>query len=185
MKAIIYSDYGGPEVLRLVDRELPEPGPGEVRVRIAVSGVNPTDWKTRAGGMGPLQFPEITPHLDGSGVIDAVGDGVDQARIGQRVWLFMAAAGRPTGTAAEFTVIPAAQAVPLPEATGFDVGAALGVPALTAHRALTVAEDGPNRLRPGTLEGKTVLVAGGAGAVGHAAVQLARWAGATVISTIS
>ncbi len=185
MKAIIYSDYGGPEVLRLVDRELPEPGPGEVRVRIAVSGVNPTDWKTRAGGMGPLQFPELTPHLDGAGVIDAVGDGVDQARVGQRVWLFMAAAGRPTGTAAEFTVIPAAQAVPLPEETGFDVGAALGVPALTAHRALTVAEDGPNRLRPGALEGKTVLVAGGAGAVGHAAIQLARWAGATVISTIS
>lgn len=185
MKAIIYSDYGGPEVLRLVDRELPEPGPGEVRVRIAVSGVNPTDWKTRAGGMGPLQFPELTPHLDGAGVIDAVGDGVDQARVGQRVWLFMVAAGRPTGTAAEFTVIPAAQAVPLPEETGFDVGAALGVPALTAHRALTVAEDGPNRLRPGALEGKTVLVAGGAGAVGHAAIQLARWAGATVISTIS
>lgn len=185
MKAIIYSDYGGPEVLRLVDRELPEPGPGEVRIRIAVSGVNPTDWKTRTGGMGPLQFPELTPHLDGAGVIDAVGDGVDQTRVGQRVWLFMAAAGRPTGTAAEFTVIPAAQAVPLPEETGFDVGAALGVPALTAHRALTVAEDGPNRLRPGALEDKTVLVAGGAGAVGHAAIQLARWAGATVISTIS
>ncbi|MEO3823338.1 NADPH:quinone reductase [Actinomadura sp. B10D3] len=183
MKAIIYSDNGGPEVLRLVDRDLPVPGPGEVRVRVSVSGVNPTDWKSRSGN--PMQFPEITPHHDGAGVIDAVGEGVDPSRAGQRVWLYMAAAGRPTGTAAEYTVVPAERAVPLQDEAGLDVGAALGVPALTAHRALTVAEDGPRRLRPGALDGAVVLAAGGAGAVGHAVIQLARWAGATVISTIS
>ncbi|WP_030276852.1 NADPH:quinone reductase [Streptomyces sp. NRRL B-24484] len=183
MKAIIYRDNGGPDVLRFVDRNLPEPGPGEVRV--AVSGVNPTDWQARSGIGHPKRFPEVTPHLDGAGTIDAVGEGVDDSRVGQRVWLFMAAAGRPTGTAAEFTVVPAEQAVPLPDGAGFDVGAALGVPALTAHRALTVAEDGPRRLHPGALDGKVVLAAGGAGAVGHAVIQLARWAGATVISTIS
>jgi NADPH:quinone reductase len=185
MKAIIYSDNGGPDVLRLVDRDLPAPGPGEVRVRVAVSGVNPTDWKTRSGATNPKMFPEVTPHLDGAGVIDAVGDGVDRSRVGQRVWLFMATGGRPTGTAAEFTVVPAERVVPLPDEAGFDVGASLGVPALTAHRALTVAEDGPSRLRPGALDGRVVLAAGGAGAVGHAVIQLARWAGATVISTIS
>ncbi|WP_413105122.1 NADPH:quinone reductase [Streptomyces sp. Inha503] len=185
MKAIIYRDNGDPDVLRLVDRDLPAPGPGEVRVRIAVSGINPTDWKARSGAAGPKRFPEVTPHLDGAGTIDAVGEGVDRSRVGQRVWLFLAAAGRPTGTAAEFTVVPAERAVPLPDEAGFDVGASLGVPALTAHRALTVAEDGPRRLRPGALDGKVVLAAGGAGAVGHAVIQLARWAGATVIATIS
>ncbi|SHM37961.1 NADPH:quinone reductase [Actinacidiphila paucisporea] len=185
MKAIIYRDNGAPDVLRFVDRDLPAPGPGEVRVRVAVSGVNPTDWQARSGAGHPKRFSEITPHLDGAGTVDAVGEGVDRSRIGQRVWLFMAAAGRPTGTAAEFTVVPAAQAVPLPDEAGFDVGAALGVPALTAHRALTVAEDGPRRLRPGALDAKVVLAAGGAGAVGHAVIQLARWAGATVISTVS
>ncbi|WP_406835682.1 NADPH:quinone reductase [Streptomyces sp. AHU1] len=185
MKAIIYHDNGAPDVLRFVDRDLPEPGPGEVRVRVAVSGVNPTDWQARSGAGHPKRFSEITPHLDGAGTIDAVGEGVDRSRVGERVWLFMAAAGRPTGTAAEFTVVPAEQAVPLPDEAGFDVGASLGVPALTAHRALTVAEDGPHRLRPGALDGKVVLAAGGAGAVGHAVIQLARWAGATVISTVS
>jgi len=185
MRAIIYRGNGDPEVLELVDREVPEPGPGEVRVRVAVSGVNPTDWKTRSGATNPLQFDEVTPHLDGAGVIDAVGEGVDASRVGQRVWLWMATGGRPTGTAAEFTVVPAERAVPLPDEAGFDLGASLGVPALTAHRALTVAEDGPRRLRPGALDGKVVLAAGGAGAVGHAVIQLARWAGATVISTIS
>jgi NADPH2:quinone reductase len=185
MKAIIYRDNGGPEALQLVERDLPAPGAGEVRVRVAVSGVNPTDWKTRSGIAHRKLFPEITPHLDGAGVIDAVGEGIDAGRVGQRVWLFMAAAGRPTGTAAEFTVVPADRAVPLPDETGFDTGASLGVPALTAHRALTVAEDGPRRLHPGALDGKVVLAAGGAGAVGHAVIQLARWAGATVISTIS
>lgn len=185
MKAIIYHDTGGPEVLRFVDRDRPDPGPGEVRVRIAVSGVNPTDWQARAGIAHPKAFPEITPHLDGAGVIDAAGPGVDPSRVGERVWLYMAAAGRPTGTAAEFSVVPADRAVPLPDAVGFDAGASLGVPALTAHRALTVAENGPRRLRPGALDGSVVLAAGGAGAVGHAVIQLARWAGATVISTVS
>jgi NADPH2:quinone reductase len=185
MKAIIYRDNGEPDVLQLVERDPPAPGPGEVRVRVAVSGVNPTDWKTRAGATNPMRFPEVIPHLDGAGVVDAVGAGVDRSRVGQRVWLFMATAGRPTGTAAEFTVVPAQQAMPLPDGAGFDLGASLGVPALTAHRALTVAEDGPRRLRPGALDGRVVLAAGGAGAVGHAAIQLARWAGATVISTIS
>ncbi|XXY51232.1 NADPH:quinone reductase [Sorangium sp. So ce269] len=185
MKAIIYRDNGGPDVLQLVDRDLPAPGPGEVRVRVAVSGVNPTDWQARSGAAHRKQFSEVTPHLDGAGVIDAIGEGVDPSRVGQRVWLFMAAAGRPTGTAAELTVVPAERAVPLPDEVSFDVGASLGVPALTAHRALTVAEDGPRRLRPGALDGRVVLAAGGAGAVGHAVIQLARWAGATVISTIS
>ena len=185
MKAIIYGDNGGPDVLQLVDRDVPAPGPGEVRVRVAVSGVNPTDWKTRSGATNPKLFPEVTPHLDGAGVIDAVGAQVDPSRVGQRVWLLMATAGRPTGTAAEFTVVPAEQAVPLPDEISFDVGAALGVPALTAHRALTVAEDGPRRLRPGALDGRVVLAAGGAGAVGHAVIQLAKWAGATVVSTVS
>ncbi|MEU2631019.1 NADPH:quinone reductase [Kitasatospora sp. NPDC007106] len=185
MKAIVYRDTGAPDVLRFVNRDLPEPGPGEVRIRVAVSGVNPTDWQARSGVGHPMQYPEVTPHLDGAGTIDAVGEGVDRSRVGQRVWLFMAAAGRPTGTAAEFTVVPAEQAVLLPDEAGFDVGAALGVPALTAHRALTVAEDGPRRLHPGALDGKVVLAAGGAGAVGHAVIQLARWAGATVIGTVS
>lgn len=185
MKAIIYRDNGGPDVLQLVDRDLPAPGPGEVRVRIVVSGVNPVDWQARSGISHRTLFPEVTPHLDGAGVIDAVGPGVDHGRVGGRVWLFLAAAGRPTGTAAEFTVVPADLAVPLPDATGFDVGASLGVPALTAHRALTVAEDGPRRLRRGALDGMVVLAAGGAGAVGHAVIQLARWAGATVIGTVS
>jgi NADPH2:quinone reductase len=185
MRAIIYRDNGDPGVLELVDRPDPEPGPGEVRVRVAVSGVNPTDWKTRAGATNPKQFPEVTPHLDGAGVIDAVGAGVAAGRVGERVWLFMATAGRPRGTAAEFVVVPAGRAVPLPDSADFALGAALGVPALTAHRALTVGEDGPRRLGPGTLDGRVVLAAGGAGAVGHAVIQLARWSGATVISTIS
>ena len=185
MKTIIYRQTGGPDVLQLVDRDVPTPGPGEVRVRVAVSGVNPTDWQARSGIAHPKQFPEVTPHLDGAGVIDAVGDGVDGNRLGQRVWLFMAAAGRPTGTAAQYTVVPADRAVPLPENADFDLGASLGVPALSAHRALTVSEDAPNRLSPGALDGRVVLAAGGAGAVGHAVIQLARWAGATGISTVS
>jgi NADPH2:quinone reductase len=183
MQAIVHRDAGGPDVLRLVERDVPAPGPGELRVRVAVSGVNPAD--TQARSRATTAFPEVTPHLDGAGVVDAVGEGVDPNRVGRRVWLFMAAAGRPTCTAAEFAVVPAEQAVPLPDEAGFDVGATLGVPALTAHRALTVAEDGPRRLRPGALDGRVVLAAGGAGAVGHAVIQLARWAGATVIGTVS
>ncbi len=187
MRSVVYSKPGDSSVLTVEERPLPEPGPGEVRVRVVVSGVNPTDWKARVGGTygDALPFPEITPNQDGSGVVDAVGEGVDHLHVGDRVWLFMSASGRPTGTAQEYTVVPAERAVPLPDAIGHDVGASLGVPAMTAHRALTTHEHGPDRLAPGALDGKTVLVAGGAGAVGHAAIQLARWAGATVVSTIS
>ncbi|MFJ3383341.1 MULTISPECIES: NADPH:quinone reductase [unclassified Curtobacterium] len=187
MRSIVYSQPGDSSVLSLVDRDVQEPGSGEVRVRVVVSGVNPTDWKARAGGTygDGLPFPEITPNQDGAGVVDAVGPGVDEVAVGDRVWLFMAAASRPTGTAQEYTVVPVSRVVPLPDGVSFDVGASLGVPAMTAHRALTTHEEGPARLGPGALDGMTVLVAGGAGAVGHAAIQLARWAGATVVSTIS
>ncbi|WES63973.1 NADPH:quinone reductase [Microbacter sp. GSS18] len=162
---------------------MPEPGPGEVRVRIAVSGVNPTDWKARAGN--PTVRGEIVPNQDGAGVVDAVGDGVSTLRPGDRVWVYMAAHRRPTGTAQEATVLPASRVVPLADDADFSLGASLGVPTMTAHRALTVHEFGPSRLAPGALEGRVVLVAGGAGAVGHAAIQLARWAGATVLTTVS
>ncbi|AMM20675.1 NADPH:quinone reductase [Frondihabitans sp. PAMC 28766] len=183
MKSIRYTHTGSPDVLQLVDRDVPDPGPGEVRVRVVVSAVNPTDWKSRS--QGELAFPEVTPNQDGAGVVDAVGDGVTTLDVGDRVWLYLAARDRPTGTAQEFTVVPAERAVKLPVGTSFDIGATMGVPALTAHRALTVLEGGPSRLAPGSLGGRVVLVAGGAGAVGHAAIQLARWAGATVITTIS
>ncbi|MET1037850.1 MAG: NADPH:quinone reductase [Aeromicrobium sp.] len=186
MRAIVYSQTGDPSVLDLVEREPGEPGAGEVRVRIVASGVNPTDWKSRSGASGqPVPFPEVVPNLDGSGVVDAIGPDVDGVAVGDRVWVIMAAHGRPTGTAQELTVVPADRVVRLPDTASHDVGASLGVPAITAHRALTVAEGGPTRLAPGALDGRTVLVAGGAGAVGHAAIQLARWAGATVITTIS
>jgi NADPH2:quinone reductase len=187
MKSVVYSRTGDPSVLQLVDRDVIEPAPGEVRVRIVVSGVNPTDWKSRLGsgdGAAP-PFPEVTPNQDGAGVVDAVGEGVADLAVGDRVWVYLAGHRRPTGTAQEYTNLPAVRVVRLPDGTSFDVGASLGVPAMTAHRALTVAEDGPARLHPGALAGKVVLVAGGAGAVGHAAVQLARWAGATVLTTIS
>jgi len=185
MRSIVYSRTGTSSVLSLADREPTRPGPGEVRVRVTVSGVNPTDWKSRAGNASPLAFDEAVPNQDGAGVIDAVGDGVTKLAAGDRVWLYLSAAQRPTGTAQEYTVVPAERAVKLPDAVGFDIAASLGVPAMTAHRALTVHESGPARLAPGSLDGRVVLVAGGAGAVGHAAIQLAVWAGATVIATIS
>ncbi|MCR2810775.1 MULTISPECIES: NADPH:quinone reductase [unclassified Microbacterium] len=184
MRAIIYSQSGPSSVLELTDRPLAEPGPDEVRVRIAVSGVNPTDWKARAGNR-PLEFADVVPNQDGAGVVDAVGSDVEDFTVGDRVWLFLAAHQRPTGTAQEWTVVPASRVVHLPDGIGFDVAASLGVPAMTAHRALTVHELGPARLAPGALDGRVVLVQGGAGAVGHAAIQLAVWAGATVIATVS
>ena len=187
MRAVIHTETGGPEVLRVVERDVPQPGPGQVRVRVVVSGVNPTDWKARRGG-GPGQappFPQVVPNQDGAGVVDAVGEGVEGLAPGQRVWLWEAAFRRAEGTAQEYVVLPARQAVPLPAGASFEVGASLGIPALTAHRCLTVADGGPDRLAPGALAGRTVLVAGGAGAVGHAAIQLARWAGATVVTTVS
>jgi NADPH2:quinone reductase len=187
MRSVVYSRTGDPSVLRLVDRDVIEPGPGEVRVRVVVSGVNPTDWKSRlgAGAGAALPFPEVTPNQDGAGVIDAVGQQVENIAVGDRVWVYLAGHQRPTGTAQEYTNLPASRVVRLPDDTSFDIGASLGVPAMTAHRALTVSEDGPTRLHPGALSGNVVLVAGGAGAVGHAAIQLARWADATVITTIS
>ena len=185
MRAIMYSENGSSDVLQLVERPLPEPAAGEVRVRIAVSAVNPTDWKNRSGSTTGQSAAEQVPNQDGAGVVDAVGAGVTSVAPGDRVWLFLAAYQRPTGTAQEFTVVPAERVVKLPDGVSFDAGASMGVPAMTAHRALTMHEDGPTRLSPGALEGRTVLVAGGAGAVGHAAIQLAHWAGATVITTIS
>jgi NADPH:quinone reductase len=164
---------------------VPEPGPGEVRVALRVSGVNPTDWKNRQGGRGPMPFPEIVPNQDGAGVIDAVGGQVDPARVGERVWVWLAQWQRPGGTAQEYVVLPEDLAVRLPDTASFDLGASLGVPALTAHRCLTTFEGSTGRLAPDTLAGRTVLVAGGAGAVGNAAIQLARWAGATVLATVS
>jgi NADPH:quinone reductase len=185
MRAVTYRDHGGPEVLTLTDREIPEPGAGEVRVRIVVSAVNPTDWKALQG-MGEEAGEESVPNQDGAGVIDAVGPGVTEFAVGDRVWVILAAAYAPlAGTAQEYTVLPVERLVRLPEGVGLDEGAALGIPALTAHRALTVADGGPTRLRPDALAGSTVLVSGGAGAVGNATIQLARWAGATVLASVS
>ncbi|MBV9023494.1 MAG: alcohol dehydrogenase catalytic domain-containing protein, partial [Streptomycetaceae bacterium] len=186
MKAIVYTQRGGTDVLRVVERPIPEPAPGEVRVRVRVSGVNPTDWKVRQGLTAIGEMGEQVPNQDGSGVIEAVGEGVDPARVGERVWLWLAAHDRPHGgTAQEYVVLPERHAVTLPEGASYELGAALGVPALTAHRCLTVADGGPTRLAPGALAGCAVLVAGGAGAVGNATIQLARWAGATVVTTVS
>ncbi len=185
MKAVTYSSTGPSTVLTLGERDEPHAGEGEVRVRIHVSGVNPTDWKARAGsGSAPLPQPQV-PNQDGAGVVDEVGEGVTGFAVGDRVWVWDAAYRRPDGTAQELVVLPARQVVHLPDDAGFDLGASLGIPALTAHRALTAFEYAPAELAPGSLHGRTVLVAGGAGAVGHAAIQLAVWAGATVIATVS
>lgn len=187
MKAIVYNQPGDTSVLRLVERDLPEPATGEVRIRVLVSGVNPTDWKSRSGSFGgEFGAPEFVPNQDGAGVVDKVGPGVDAFAVGDRVWVVLAAHNRPTGgTAQEYTVVPAERVFGLPDGADFELGASVGIPAITAHRALTVAEGGPSRLHPGAFNGAVVLVAGGAGAVGHAAIQLARWAGATVIATVS
>lgn len=187
MKAIVYSRTGDSDVLRLVERATPEPGPGEVRVRVVVSGVNPTDWKSRQGST-PGQntpFPEVVPNQDGAGIVEALGSGVTSLSVGQRAWLWEAAWQRPDGTAQEQVVLPVRHVVALEDHVSMDLGASLGIPALTAHRCLSVAEGTPSQLHQGALQGYTVLIAGGAGAVGHAAIQLAKWAGATVISTVS
>jgi NADPH:quinone reductase len=177
MRAALYDRHGqASEVLRVVDIERPEPGSGEVRVKITCSGVNPTDWKARSGTTPrPLDGFQI-PNHDGAGVIDAVGEGVDPGRIGQRVWTYLAASGRQWGTAAEWSIVPANRAVPLPDGVSAELAASLGVPAMTAHRCLFA--DGP-------VEGRTILVAGGAGAVGHFAIELAKYYGARVIATVS
>jgi NADPH2:quinone reductase len=181
MRAIVYEKAGDADVLQLVDRPVRDPGPGEVRVRIVVSAVNPTDWKSRRGTR-PTR-PQV-PNQDGAGVVDAAGPDAPFAE-GDRVWVWEAAHQRPDGTAQELVVLPARQVVPLPDGASFDLGASLGIPALTAHLALGAADAVPQPLAPGVLGGRTVLVAGGAGAVGHAAIELAAWAGATVLTTVS
>ncbi len=180
MKAVWYERKGpAREVLQFGERPTPEPGPGEVRVRVHVSAVNPSDTKTRGGARGnvAMPFPVIVPHQDGAGVIDAVGPGVDASRVGQRVWIYEATLGRAHGTCAQYSVVPAFKAVPLPDRTDFEAGACMGIPAMTAHRC--VMADGP-------VLGQTVLVHGGAGAVGFYAIQVARLLGAArVIATVS
>jgi NADPH2:quinone reductase len=177
MRAAVYRETGAArDVITVEEVERPAPGPGEVLVRVRASGVNPTDYKSRSGATArPIDGFQV-PHHDGAGVIEAVGAGVEAGRVGQRVWMWLAAAGRRWGTAAQYTVVPARQAVLLPEGASFELGASLGVPAMTAHRCLLA--DGP-------IVGKTVLVAGGAGAVGHYAIELAKWAGARVVTTVS
>lgn len=186
MRAVIFTRSGDASVLQVVQRQVEEPGEGEVRVRVVVSGVNPTDWKTRSGAFGRSPAGPTVPNHDGAGIVDAVGPGVAGIEAGDRVWMTLAGDGRPaSGTAQEYTVVPAERVFPLPDRADFEIGASVGIPGATAHRALTVAEDGPARLGPGALRDRTVLVAGGAGAVGNAAIQLARWAGATVVATVS
>jgi NADPH2:quinone reductase len=176
MIAATYRETGGSDVLTVGEIETPLPDEGEVRVRLVVAGVNPTDWKSRAGATAALGFDFQVPGQDGAGVIDAVGAGVDAVRVGERVWVYLAAYQNRWGTAAQYAVLPSERAVPLPGGASFDLGASLGVPALTAYHCLNA--DGPVR-------GRSVLVAGGAGAVGHAAIELAHWAGARVIATVS
>ena len=164
------------DVLQVGEMADPEPGPGEVRVRVAVSGINPGDTKKRGDWVGyGMPYPRVIPHSDGAGVIDAVGDHVDPARTGERVWVYGAQSYRPFGTAAQLTVVPADQAVALPNNVSDEVGACLGIPGITAHRA--VFGDRP-------VEGTTVLVHGVLGGVGSMAAQLATWRGATVIGTV-
>jgi NADPH:quinone reductase len=154
----------------------PTPGPGEVRIRVHASGVNPGDVKKREGWLGStMPYARVIPHSDGAGEIDAVGAGVESSRVGERVWCYGAQSYRQFGTAAEHVIVPQAQAVRLPERVPYDVGACLGIPGITAHRAIFA--DGPVR-------GRTVMVAGAAGAVGSLAVQLAAWAGAIVLATV-
>jgi NADPH2:quinone reductase len=179
MRAAWYERRGpAREVLTIGEMPAPQPGAGQVRVRIHASGVNPTDVKARAG-WGPnttMPFPRVVPHHDGAGVIDSVGPGATAWHVGDRVWVYEAQWRRPFGTAAEFVVLPVRNVAPLPDHVDFAQGAALGIPAMTAHRCLF--QDGP-------IHGQFILITGGAGAVGNAAVQLAKWRGATVLATIS
>lgn len=163
------------EVLQVGDLPDPLAGPGEVRVRLQTSGVNPSDVKARAGSR-PVKWPRIIPDSDGAGVIDQVGEGVNPQRLGERVWVYNGQWERALGTSAQYIALPAQLAVALPDVVSFEQGACLGIPAMTAHRCLFA--DGP-------VAGKNVLVTGGAGVVGHYAIQLAKWAGATVVTTVS
>lgn len=175
MKAAWYEKNGdASEVLQVGERPTPEPGPGEVRVKVAASGVNPSDVKSRAGSR-PVSSGFVIPHSDGAGVIDKVGSGVESARIGERVWIWNGQWQRTMGTAAEYIALPSEQAVRLPESISFEAGACLGIPALTAYRAIELA---------GELNGKTVLVIAAASAVGYYAAQMARITGARVLGTV-
>jgi NADPH2:quinone reductase len=175
MKACWYETTGpAREVLQVGDWAKPRPGPGEVSVRVAFSGVNPTDVKRRSGLRGTLPFPAMTPGYDGAGTIDAVGEGVAGHRVGRRVWVWEAAHARPGGSAAEFLVVPQSRAMDLPEGASFAGGACLGVAALTACHGLRMGGD---------LSAQAVIVTGGAGAVGNYAIQLAKRMGALVIAT--
>ncbi len=177
MRAVWYDRQGlAAEVLQVGELPAPEPGPAEVRVRVIRSGVNPGDTKKRRGWLGSsMPFPRVIPHSDGAGVVESAGRDVDPARIGRRAWVYGAQSYRPFGTAAQLTVVPEEQAVDLPDEVSEDLGACLGIPGITAHRA--VFGDGPVR-------GQTILVQGVLGGVGSLAAQLARWGGATVISTV-
>ena len=176
MKAAWYEKQGAArEVLTIGEMDEPQPSAGEVRIRIAFSGVNPGDVKKRQNAFGvAMPYPRVIPHSDGSGTVDEVGEGVSREWIGRRVWCYGAQSYRPFGTAAEYTVVPLKQVVELPESVSLEQCACLGIPGITAHRAVHVA---------GSVKGQTVLVQGGAGAVGAFAVQLAHRAGARVIAT--
>ncbi|MET0669125.1 MAG: NADPH:quinone reductase [Xanthobacteraceae bacterium] len=175
MRAAYYEKNGtARDVLSLGELDTPKPGPGEVLVRLKTSGVNPSDVKSREGRTRKIVFPRVIPHSDGAGDIEAVGDGVPPSRLGERVWTWNGQWKRPFGTCADYIVLPAALAVKLPDHVSYDAGACLGVPAMTAYHAVEVA--GP---------AKTVLVSGGAGGVGHYAIQFAKARGATVITTVS
>jgi NADPH2:quinone reductase len=178
MRAAWYETNGeAADVLQIGDMPMPEPKADEVRVRVHYSGVNPSDWKSRAGRTHAMAYPRIIPHSDGSGVIDAVGANVAASRIGERVWVWNGQWQRPWGTAADYICVPSKQAVVLPEGIALELGATLGIPALTAYHALST---------DGGVVGKSVLVAGGAGVVGALALQMAKALGAsTVITTVS
>ena len=177
MRAAFYEKNGpARDVLKVGEVETPRPGPGEVRVKLATSGVNPSDVKSRGGLTRKIAFPRVIPHSDGAGVIDQVGDGVPAARVGERVWTWNAQWKRAFGTCAEHVVLPAALAVSLPDHVDFAAGACLGIPAMTAYHAVAVAD---------AWAGSTLLIAGGAGAVGNYAIQFAKARGAVVITTVS
>jgi NADPH2:quinone reductase len=177
MRAAYYERNGAAaEVLHVGEVETPRPGPGEVRVRLRMSGINPSDIKNRAGVTRKIVFPRVVPHSDGAGEIDLAGEGVAQNRIGERVWVWNAQWQRPFGTAAEYVVLPQTQAVRLPPQVSFETGACLGIPAMTAQHAVALSGAGRDMV---------VLVSGGAGAVSHYAIQFAKAHGATVITTVS
>ncbi len=179
MKAAWYERKGpASEVLQVGEQPRPVAGPGEFLIRVRASGINPSDWKARAGWLGrdQMPFPLVIPHQDGAGEVVAAGSPELESRIGERVWFYDASLGRPFGAAAEYVALPARQVQPLPASVSFEEGACLGVPAMTAHRC--VFADGP-------VAGKVVLVTGGAGAVGRYAIQFAKQGGARVIATVS